>query len=153
MIIAFCGHSNYVENSGDEEKIIRILTSRAENSNEFFLGEYGGFDNFAYKCATKFKKTHMDSKLIFVTPYIYEQYRKKSTDYEKRFDLILYPELENVPPKYAISRRNKWMVEKADIIIAYITHRYGGAYAMYSYAKSKNKEIYNIAEIELSTMG
>lgn len=63
--------------------------------------------------------------------------------------MIIYPELDNVPLRFAISKRNKWMVEQADIVIAYITHTYGGAYATYRHAKKKNKEIYNISSCSI----
>ena len=147
MTIAFCGHSDYIKNSNDEKNILEILESNLKNTTiDFFLGEYGSFDLFAYECAKKFKENHTAVNLIFITPYISEQYQKNHIDYKKgRFDMILYPPLENVPLKYAISHRNRWIVEKADIIIAYITHKYGGAYTMYQYAKRKNKKIYNIA--------
>ncbi len=146
MIIAFCGHSNYMDNPEDEKKILEILEARVGDiPSEFFLGEYGNFDSFAYNCAKKFKKNHAYTKLIFITPYISFEHRKHDTAYQKeRFDLILYPELEHILPRYAISHRNKWIVEHADIIIAHITHTYGGAYSMYQYAIRKRKEIYNI---------
>ena len=53
--------------------------------------------------------------------------------------MIIYPELDNVPLRFAISKRNKWMVEQADIVIAYITHTYGGAYATYRHAKKEKQ--------------
>ena len=147
MVIAFCGHSNYVENSEDEKRFFEILERRIGSEQaDFFLGEYGGFDRFAYNCARKYKDKHPDCRLIFITPYISPQYQKNQVEQnKKRFDLILYPELENVPPRYAISHRNKWIVGQADIIIAYIKQTYGGAYSMYRYAQRKNKEVYNIA--------
>lgn len=151
MIIGFCGHSDYKSNPEDEKKVLEILENMVGNiQSEFFLGEYGAFDSFAYDCAKKFKEKHPDTKLIFVTPYIIDEKRKKNLEYKiDRFDLIIYPELENIPPRYAISHRNRWIVEQADIIIAYITHKYGGAYTMYHYAKRKNMQIYNIAPYEI----
>ena len=143
MIIAFCGHATYIQNSEDEKKVLEILELRLGDApSEFFLGEYGSFDRFAYNCAKKFKEKHSNTKLIFVTPYLRVEGKND------RFDGILYPELERIPPRYAISHRNRWIVEQADIIIAYVAHAYGGAYAMYRYAKHKGKEIYNIAEIK-----
>ncbi len=144
MIIAFCGHSTYVRNFEDEKKVLEILEHRiGDTPSEFFLGEYGNFDHFAYICAKKYKETHPYVKLIFITPYLTE---KSLIQWKKdRFDLVIYPELERIPPRYAISHRNRWIVEQADIIIAYIAHEYGGAYTMYRYAKRKGKEVYNIA--------
>ena len=62
------------------------------------------------------------------------------------FDEVIYPALENVPPKYAIIRRNKWMVDRADLLIAYITHGWGGAARTYHYAKRKGIPTVNLAE-------
>ncbi|MBE6655993.1 MAG: hypothetical protein E7609_03850 [Ruminococcaceae bacterium] len=151
MIIAFCGHANYIENEEDEQKVLLLLEKRVNDEGcELFLGEYGGFDSFAYRCAKKHKEAHPQSRMIFVTPYLSPEYRKNSIEYTKhRFDQVIYPPLENVPPRYAIVRQNRWIVEQADVIIAYITHKYGGAYKMYQYAKKKDKEVYNIANVEL----
>ena len=60
--------------------------------------------------------------------------------------LMIYPALENVPPKYAIIRRNEWMIDKADLLIAYVTHGWGGAARTYRYAKQKGIPTVNLAE-------
>lgn len=142
MIVSFCGHSTYVSNTGDEEEVLAVLERHVgDEPCDFFLGEYGGFDAFAYGCARKFREKHPDSKVLFVTPYLSQERMKFQ---EGRFDGVIYPPLESVPPKYAISRRNKWIVERSDLIFAYITHEYGGAYAMYRYAKRKGKIVYMV---------
>ncbi len=87
--------------------------------------------------------------MIFITPYLSPTLEKKSASYQKGFDSVIYPEIENVPPRYAIVHRNRWIVEQADVLIAYVTHTYGGAYTMYQYAKRKTKKIYNIAKKEV----
>ena len=61
------------------------------------------------------------------------------------YDSIIYPEIENKPKRYAITYCNRYMVEKADFVVAYITHDWGGAYKTYKYAKQKKKEILNIS--------
>ena len=33
---------------------------------------------------------------------------------------------ENVPPRYAIVRRNEWMVRESDVVISGVTHGWGG---------------------------
>ena len=139
MVITFCGHSQYTETKEDEQKIISFLTETVgDRPAELFLGGYGSFDEFARKCGRIYQKTHPDVKLIFVTPYIYADLQKDL------YDAIIYPELEKVPPKFAISRRNKWMVEQADYVIAHINHAWGGAYQTYKHAKRKNKRLLNL---------
>ena len=116
-----------------------------DDSVEFLLGGYGGFDSFAYSCCKKYKSTHPSASLIFVTPYISESYQRTHlNEYAEIYDTIIYPPLENVPPKFAIIYRNRYSVEKADVIISYINHKFGGAYAAFQYARSLKKEIFNI---------
>ena len=64
------------------------------------------------------------------------------------YDSIVYPPLEKVPFRFAISKRNEWMVDNADIIIGYVKNQYGGAYKILEYAKRQRKNIINLADIE-----
>ena len=51
-----------------------------------------------------------------------------------------YP-LENVPRRFSISHRNRWMVESADVVVAYVLHDWGGAATTLRCAKQKKKQI------------
>ena len=128
------------------KKMLSLLEEHiGNNACEFLLGGYGGFDNFALRCAKQYKLSHKNVSLIFVTPYMTQSYQKNRLSYlMSEFDSIIYPELENVPPKFAITYRNKYMVDTTDIIFTYIRRSYGGAYSAYSYAKKKNKTIIQI---------
>ena len=42
---------------------------------------------------------------------------------------------------YCMQKRNQYMVDNSDIVIAYIRRDVGGAFKTFSYAKSKNKQI------------
>ncbi len=147
MIITFCGHSNFVSTAEIKEKMIKILEEKVgDEPSEFLLGGYGNFDSFAYGCCKEYKRTHPQVKLIFVTPYITESYQRNHLEYKKNFyDEIIYPEIEKAPPRFAISYRNKWMVEQADLVVAYVKNTYGGAYQTYRHAQRKKKEIINLA--------
>ena len=147
MIITFCGHSDYIQMAEDERSVISLLEEKiGDRHAELYLGGYGAFDEFARQCGKKYQAAHPNTKLIFVTPYITEAYQKNHlTPQKDLYDDILYPSLERVPPRLAISHRNRWMVERADFVIAYITHTFGGAYQTYAYAKRQKKEIVNLA--------
>ena len=57
MTVTFCGHSYYQQSTEDESIVLSLLNERCAGADiEFFLGEYGEFDRFAYGCAKKFKK-------------------------------------------------------------------------------------------------
>lgn len=148
MIVTFCGHSSFTHSREHEEKIVNILNTKiGENQVDFYLGGYGGFDTLAYACCKKYQETHPNAKLIFVTPYITEEYeRNHLINYRDKYDEIIYPELEKIPLKFAIVYRNRWMIEKSDLVICGISHSWGGAYKTYLHAKKKSKRIFNILD-------
>ena len=49
--------------------------------------------------------------------------------------------LETVPPKFAIVRRNAWMIDKSDLLIACVKYSWGGAAKTLEYAKRKRIKI------------
>ncbi len=149
MIITFCGHSTFCEKANYENKLLSILQEKVgDNPAEIYLGGYGSFDEFARVCCRKYQKEHPNVCLVFITPYITVEYQKNHLEYNKNnYDAILYPALEDKPLRFAISYRNKWMVEKADLVISYINHNYGGAWQTYQHAKRKGKEIINLGQL------
>ena len=59
----------------------------------------------------------------------------------------MFPDvLDNTPPKYAISKRNTWMVNRSDIVVVYVKYSFGGAARFRDMAVSKGKTVINLAE-------
>ena len=48
--------------------------------------------------------------------------------------------------KAAIQKRNRWLVDRADCLIAYLFRDFGGAYETVKYAKKQGKPVINLAE-------
>ena len=149
MKIAFFGHSGFCDSDKYEEQVLSIIDNYAcKEKAEFLLGNYGGFDKFAYSCWKKYKDDSGNAPLIFVTPYITEGYRKNLEYASEIYDCIIYPEIEDKPKRFAICYRNRYMVEQADLIICYIKVKYGGAYQAIRYAKRLGKKIINVTNVE-----
>ena len=148
MILTFCGHADFQKTPEMASRLLTLLEERVGNSPaELYLGGYGGFDRFAYEVASQYKQTHPQVSLVFVTPYLTEEYQRTHlTEAATRYDAILYPELERVPPRFAISYRNRYMVEKADLVIAYVCRERGGAYRTLRHALRRGKDTVNLAE-------
>ena len=145
MIVTFCGHSRFAKAEKYEEQLLSFLEDAVgDRPVEFFLGGYGAFDDFAYFCCKKYQTTHPNAKLTFITPYL--SHKNNLKEKAMQYDAIVYPEIEGAPLRYAICYRNRWMVEKADLVIGFINHKSGGAYQTYQHAISKNKTIFNIAD-------
>ena len=136
MIVTFCGH-RLVE----EEPLVRrwleatVTELIQKEADEFYLGGYGGFDRMALSVVNHAKEEHPCLRSVLVLPYLD---RKTAAE---EYDHTIYPPLENVPKRFAILKRNRWMVDKADVIVAYVIHEWGGAAATLRYAESRGKPV------------
>ena len=136
MIITFCGHSS-VSDDDEVRQWLRTVLERflLENEVIFCLGGDGAFDRLVASVVREKKKINPKIQSVLVIPYL-----NRSFD-DADFDYTIFPPLETVPPRYAISKRNTWMVDQADIVIAYVTHDWGGAAKMLNNAQVKKKPI------------
>ena len=146
MIITFCGHSDFLFSDDVKQQLKNILVSEIIKNPtcKFYLGGYGAFDSLCLRTLSELKKEFQDIELIFITPYIDKTYSK--LEFAKyHYDDVIFPPLESVPRKFAILKRNEWMVEEADLVIAYVKYSWGGAAKTLEYAKRKKKTIINLA--------
>lgn len=138
MIITFCGHSNCNDKEVEKWLIEVIEEHIILGATTFYLGSYGDFDNMCATTCTKLKIKYPYIERVLVIPYINRSFNTA------KYDNSYYPELESVPKRFAISKRNEIMIDEADIIISYVLHDIGsGAYKTLEYAKRKKKLIIN----------
>ena len=122
MLVTFCGHKDVFYKEQVNEKLAAVVAALIEEgATEFYLGGYGDFDYMAAKIVRDLKKDRPDIQSTLVIPYMDRDYNKEL------YDGSIYPPLENTPLRFAISKRNEWMVDQADVVVAYITHDWGGA--------------------------
>ena len=138
----FFGH-RYV---GDDisEILYKTITDLIENENviNFYVGNQGGFDSMVAKIIKKLK-----NKYSYISYAIVMAYIPKKGEGGKDFSNTIYPEgLEFVPPKFAIVKRNNWMIEKSEFVVVYVKDLCGGAAKFKEIAEKKGKKVINIAE-------
>ncbi len=143
LIITFCGHSKLSDQATIQALLTQELRSLLEQENhEFYLGGYGDFDLLAAKVLHELKPEYPELESILILPYL-----DRPVD-ASFYDSTIYPPLENVPKRFAISRRNKWMVEQADMVIACVDHDWGGAAKTLEYAVKKGLHIINLGGLQ-----
>ncbi len=136
MTVTFCGHKNIADTSTVRAAVDEVLRGLVvEGADYFLLGGYGSFDSLAAHAVHDLKQQYTEIHSTLVIPYLNRDYNTEL------YDDTTYPPLETVPMKFAISRRNEWMVDQADVVVAYVIHGWGGAAATLEYAKRKGKTI------------
>lgn len=122
---------------------------KKDNSFIFYSGDMGEFDKMCSTAVRKAKKLHpeLDIKLMVVLPYMMAKINTDKELYNTLYDEIIIPmELTEAHYKSAITKRNRWIVDQSDCLIAYVYRDFGGAYATLKYACRMKKEIINLAD-------
>ena len=138
-VCTFFGHGNAPR---DLEPKIREVIERliVEKQAEcFYVGNNGSFDYMVHKALKEFATKHSHIRYSVVLAYLPQGKDELGTfDYSD----TIYPEgLECVHPRYAICKRNEWMIEQSDIVITYVKHDYGGANRYKQFAECKAKKV------------
>ena len=146
----FAGHSCVFSSSVGQrlEREIETFLSDADSA-VFYVGGRGDFDLMAAAAVRSAMKRHKNKKiqLYLVEPYMREGINRDRSYYESLYDGIIIPqELLGVHPKAAITKRNRWMIQKADCLIAFVQRDFGGAYQTLNYAMKKGIRIIKLAE-------
>lgn len=144
MTITFCGHSDLYDKGEVEHWLFKITEDLIQKgAKTFYLGGYGSFDNLAKSVLLKHKRNYPSIDIVLIVPYL--SHNMPTCGYGG----TLYPPLETVPPRFAIVKRNEWMVQESNVVVAYVTHSYGGAATTLRYAKRKRKITINYPDTEV----
>ena len=142
MTVTFCGHGDVFHTEEVHTWLVDTVTKLINlGADMFLLGGYGAFDQMAASVVWELRKTHPQIQSVLVKPYL-----DRAMD-EEKYDWTVYPALEHVPKRYAILHRNRYMVDQADIVVAYVLHTWGGAAQTLEYAYRKNKSVIRFGSI------
>lgn len=116
-----------------EEAIVQLIE---KGVTTFYVGHQGHFDGMARRVLQRLKETYPEIACVVVLAYMNVDTRGMGE--------TIYPEgLENVPPKFAIDFRNRYMLKMADHVITYVRFSFRGAgkYAEIAERMEKRGEI------------
>lgn len=139
MVVTFCGHRDILCSEKLTRNLRFVLCDLiSQGADEFLLGGYGTFDSMAAMAVRELKSTYPHIRSTLVLAYLDRDYNAEL------YDDTIYPLLERVPLRYAISQRNRWMVDTADVVVSYVIHSYGGAATTLRYAEQKKKRVIHL---------
>ena len=149
-VCTFAGHREvYQANISEmlDEAISKIINT--DDNFRFLVGGMGEFDGICSSAVRRAKRKYPNKQisLELVLPYLTQELNENKLYYESNFDDVVIPiELAGVHYKSAITKRNRWMVEKSDWLIAFVYRDFGGAYTTLRYAEKKGLQIINLAK-------
>lgn len=128
-----------------QEILTSLLTKLIENDVDvFYVGSQGEFDHIVTNILKSLKNKYPHISHYIVLAYLPVNKDNYSINYSEN---TLYPEgLESVHPKYAIIKRNQWMIEKSDYVIVYVKQSFGNSAKFKELSEKKGKNVINIAD-------
>ena len=141
MTVTFFGHKDTPKEI--EPTLRTTLVDLIENhgATEFYVGNNGNFDTMVRRQLENLSQTYPITYNV-VLAYL----PTKKSEYDDYTNTI-YPEgIETVHKRFAISYRNKWMVEQSDIVITYVARTYGGAWQFKTMAERQGKTVIELSE-------
>lgn len=112
------------------------------DADVFYIGNNGNFDRLVRTVLDELTEEYPYIKYYVVLAYLPT---KNNLSDDKH---TIYPEgLENAPYRFAIVKRNIWMLDKADIVITYVYHTFGNSAKIQKKAINKGKKVFDVYEI------
>ena len=119
--VTFFGHRDTPKETEPALRLTLIDLIENKNTTVFYVGNHGNFD------AMVRRQLEDLSKIYPIKYYVVLAYMPSKND-ESDEHSILPEGIETVPRRFAINYRNKWMLNKSDIVVTYVTHNFGGAW-------------------------
>ena len=136
----FFGHREVTHNIRPKltEIIEKLIVD--EGVTEFYVGHQGQFDSMVYSVLKELKVEYPQIRYTVVLAYMPDEHIR-----EVYGDDTLFPDgLENVPKRFAISKRNDWMIKHSDIAACYVWKITGGAAKFKEKAEKMGLKIINV---------
>ena len=145
--IAFVAHREIHDVRRLEEELEQIAKDAIflHDFVEFYLGRNGEFDLLAASVIKRVQKStdRKNSALILVLPY----HVKDEEYYASYYDELCYPNAPSVHYRAAITKRNEFMIDHADLLVAFVETTSGGAYTAMRYAEKQGVKIYRLGAL------
>ena len=143
MICTFFGHKNIF---AEIETTLRLTVTDLilnRKVDTFYVGNHGQFDSLVYKVLKDLRNQYIFNYKV-VLAYMPSENDKL---YNKDFSNTILPDgIEKVPKRFAIEYRNKWMINKSDIVVTYVINEIGsGAAKFKKIAQKRDKTVIEIS--------
>lgn len=143
MVCTFFGHRDILEDI--EPRLQQTIRNLIENFevDTFYVGDKGDFDRVVRRTLKQLSKEFPKINYAVIPAYMPGQ--KCGNDTSDYYCPYVF---EKTPPRFAIIKRNKWMLARADFVVTYVKHTVGGAAQFKELAERQGKTVINIANFK-----
>ena len=136
----FFGHRKVTHNIRDRLTAIIEKLIVDDGVTEFYVGHQGQFDSMVYSVLKELKANYPQIRYTVVLAYMPDGHIKEVYD-----ENTLFPDgLESVPKRFAISKRNDWMIQQSGYAVCYVHKITGGAAKFRDKAEKKGINVIDV---------
>lgn len=126
-----------------DETLARLIGQ--EGIYTFLTGGHGEFDAAFGAAVRRAKARDPRVRLWLIRPYFSNEFNRQREYYMQTYDDILVPEeLAGVHYKAAVTRCNRWMIDRCEVVVSGIWRDFGGAYQAVRYARRRRKRVIDL---------
>lgn len=143
MTIVFFGHRDAPDSVRPILRQTVLNLIETEGVTHFLVGNEGNFDRMVHGVLEEISRKNSFLQYDIVLAYL-----PRDESPLMQMERTLYPEgLECVPKRFAISKRNLWMLERSDFAVCYVSTTVGNSYRLMETAIRKGKSVLNLANL------
>ena len=140
-VCTFFGHRDCPASIRPKLRAVLVELIERQGVDTFYVGRQGAFDAMARAVLRELEESYPHISCAVVLERL-----PGADEAAKDFSGTLFPEgLESVPPRFAISRRNEWMLRQTDFAVTYLARSWGGAASFARRALRQGKTVRNLA--------
>ena len=136
----FFGHRECPDSVAPQLRAVLEMLIVKHGVDVFYVGHQGQFDALDRRTLRTLCQTYPRIHYAVVLAYL----PGPGGDPQNYADTLFPEGIETVPRRYAISWRNRWMLGRADYVVTYVTHGWGGAARFAELARRQRKQVINL---------
>ena len=149
--VSFFGHRYIYDMFSVEKKLERVIAELLSENYyvEFLVGRSGEFDQIVSSVIRRCKNDVRsdNSAHVLVLPYVTAEFKNNEKSFFNYYDEIeICTDSLEKHFKKAYQERNRYMVNKSDLVVFFAEESKGGAYQTLCYAKKIGKRYINLSE-------
>ena len=140
---SFFGHRDY---NGDKDKLSITLRELivCRNVDVFYVGNQGNFDFAVLQVLRQLQKEF--SHIRYSVVLAYHPSVNRYSDLIRSDETLFPEEMEKVPLRFAIAKRNEWMISESQYSVVFVRNTVGGAAKYKALAEKKGLDVINLYE-------
>lgn len=137
----FFGHRDYNGSMDDLIIALRKLIV-CKNVDVFYVGNQGNFDSVVLQSLRLLQKDFPHIRYSVVLAY--HPSVNRYSDFVKSEETLFPEEMEKIPIRFAIAKRNEWMISKSQYAVVFVRNSFGGASKYKTLAEKKGLKVINL---------